>query len=151
MVCFIGIETCFLRLILIFFLAGFHRNTSKSQTFSILNYYVSKKMPFCQFSGTIQKTMEARNKTLQTISQICYLKKTILNLENPHYLKNIQKVRQILFPFLFFHSKLPITWATIVGHFNYQWRNWTFLNKHILHLLPPKAKWNDFDKSCCLH
>jgi len=33
--CSIEIETRFLRLISIFLLAGFHRNTSKSQTFSI--------------------------------------------------------------------------------------------------------------------
>jgi len=39
MICMFGIDTLFLRLILIFLLAGFHRNTSKSQTFSILNYY----------------------------------------------------------------------------------------------------------------
>jgi len=39
MFCIFGIETRFLHLILIFLLAGFHRNTSKSQTFSILNYY----------------------------------------------------------------------------------------------------------------
>jgi len=38
--CAFGIETRFLRLILIFLFAGFHRNTSKSQTYSILNCFV---------------------------------------------------------------------------------------------------------------
>jgi len=38
--CVFRIETRFLRLILIFLLAGFHQNTSKSQPFSILNCFV---------------------------------------------------------------------------------------------------------------
>jgi len=40
MFCIFGIETRFLHLILIFPLAGFHRNTSKSQTLPNLNCYV---------------------------------------------------------------------------------------------------------------
>ena len=56
MLCFI--ETRFLRLILIFLLAGLRRNTSKSQTFSILYCFVERKTPFCQFSVTIEGIME---------------------------------------------------------------------------------------------
>jgi len=48
----VGIETRFLRLILKVLVAGFHRNTSKSQTFSILNCY------FFQISVTIEKSIE---------------------------------------------------------------------------------------------
>jgi len=38
--CAFGIETRSFRLILIFLLAGFHQNTSKSQTYSFLNCFV---------------------------------------------------------------------------------------------------------------
>jgi len=61
MLCLLKVETHYLHLILIYLFAGFHRNTSKSQTFSILDCHIWRKMAY-QISVTIGNIMEDETK-----------------------------------------------------------------------------------------
>ena len=105
MLCLIGIETCFLRLMLIFLLAGFHQNTSKSQTFliGVLRSFVN----FCN-NWKLWKT-----KTLQTFNQELQSEKIIINLKILDISK-LWNVVQILHFYIFqFKNHPSIICATV--------------------------------------
>ena len=99
MFCICGIETRFLHLILIFLLPGFHRNTSKSQTFSILNCY-ARKTAFCKISVTIEKKLWW---------EICDLTNNVSDLgKNFNFSKNFKVQRKHLPLYIFPFQMYPL-------------------------------------------